>query len=137
MGSFADAIALAAATGGPADIAAVRKYQSRSGVSLNLEQQITEQLGVFGRAGLANGNIEPMNSLTSTAPQLPDRRMIPSGRLFSGSQILRTAVPCVVPHGGFAPQRVPLTQFGTINLRLGFGPGSGIRCKGKGEWYRW
>ena len=43
MGSFADAIALAAATGGPADIAAVRQYTSRGGVSLNLEQQITER----------------------------------------------------------------------------------------------
>jgi high affinity Mn2+ porin len=59
MGSFNDAIQLAATTGGPADIAAVRRYNSRAGVSLNLEQQITEQLGVFARAGFANGNIEP------------------------------------------------------------------------------
>ncbi len=58
-GSFADAIALAAVTGGPADIAAVRQYQSRGGVSLNLEQQIIEELGVFARAGFANGNVEP------------------------------------------------------------------------------
>jgi len=58
-GSFADAIALAAATGGAANIAAVREYHSRGGISLNLEQQITEELGVFARAGLANGNIEP------------------------------------------------------------------------------
>jgi high affinity Mn2+ porin len=59
MGSFADAIALAEATGTPADIAAVRKYQSRGGVSFNLEQEITQELGVFARAGVANGNIEP------------------------------------------------------------------------------
>jgi high affinity Mn2+ porin len=59
MGSFQDAIALAAITGGPTDIAAVRRYNSRGGVSLNLEQQITEQIGVFARAGWANGNIEP------------------------------------------------------------------------------
>jgi high affinity Mn2+ porin len=59
MGSFADAIALAAVTGGPADIAAVRQYQSRGGISLNLEQEITSELGVFARAGVANGNIEP------------------------------------------------------------------------------
>jgi high affinity Mn2+ porin len=58
-GSFADAIALAAVTGGPADIAAVRRYQSRGGVSLNVEQQITEELGVFARAGFANGDVEP------------------------------------------------------------------------------
>jgi high affinity Mn2+ porin len=59
MGNFADAIALAAATGGPADISAVRQYGSRGGVSLNLEQQITEQLGAFVRAGVADGDIEP------------------------------------------------------------------------------
>jgi high affinity Mn2+ porin len=59
MGSFADAIALAAITGGPADIAAVRQYQSRGGVSMNLEQEITSDLGIFARAGLANGDVEP------------------------------------------------------------------------------
>jgi high affinity Mn2+ porin len=59
MGSFADAIALAAVTGGPADIAAVRRYNSRGGISANLEQQITKDLGVFARAGWADGNIEP------------------------------------------------------------------------------
>ena len=37
----------------------MRQYRSRGGVSLNLEQQITEQLGVFARAGWADGNIEP------------------------------------------------------------------------------
>jgi high affinity Mn2+ porin len=59
MGSFEDAIQLAALTGGPADITAVRRYTSRGGVSLNLEQQITEELGLFARAGWANGDIEP------------------------------------------------------------------------------
>jgi high affinity Mn2+ porin len=59
MGSFQDAINLAQLTGGPADITAVRQYRSRGGVSLNLEQQITEELGVFARAGWADGNIEP------------------------------------------------------------------------------
>lgn len=59
MGNFADAIALAAVTGGPADIAAVRQYQSRGGISLNLEQEITSEFGVFARAGVANGAIEP------------------------------------------------------------------------------
>jgi high affinity Mn2+ porin len=59
MGGFADAIALANITGGPANIAAVREYQSRGGVSLNLEQEITSELGVFARVGVANGDIEP------------------------------------------------------------------------------
>ena len=59
MGSFEDAIELAEITGGPADIAAVRQYQSRGGVSMNLEQEITSYLGAFVRAGWADGNVEP------------------------------------------------------------------------------
>jgi len=58
-GGFQDAIDLAAITGGPANINAVRVYRSRSGVSVNLEQQITETLGLFARAGWADGNVEP------------------------------------------------------------------------------
>ncbi len=59
MGSYEDAILLAEATSEPADINAVRKYQSRPGVSLNLEQQVTADIGVFARAGWADGNVEP------------------------------------------------------------------------------
>jgi high affinity Mn2+ porin len=59
MGSFEDAIQLAALTGGPANIVAVRQYQSRGGISMNLEQQLMPNVGFFARAGLANGNIEP------------------------------------------------------------------------------
>jgi high affinity Mn2+ porin len=59
MGSFNDAIQLAALNGGPADIAAVRRYNSRGGVSLNLEQQLLPNVGLFARAGVANGQLEP------------------------------------------------------------------------------
>jgi high affinity Mn2+ porin len=58
-GDFADAIALAAITGGPADINAVRKYDSRPGLSLNLQQKISDDIGVFGRIGWADGHVEP------------------------------------------------------------------------------
>jgi high affinity Mn2+ porin len=58
-GEFADAVALAQATGMPANINAVRAYTSRPGVSVNLEQQVTETVGVFARAGWADGNVEP------------------------------------------------------------------------------
>ncbi len=61
MGAFTDAIALAAVTGGAPDITAVRRYNSRGGISLNLEQQITEDRGIFARAGLANGDVEPFD----------------------------------------------------------------------------
>jgi high affinity Mn2+ porin len=56
---FQDAIALAQITGEPADVALVRNYTGRPGVSLNLEQQISDTVGIFARAGWADGNIEP------------------------------------------------------------------------------
>ena len=59
MGSFQDAIQLAAVNGGPADIAAVRRYQSRGGISMNLEQQLIPNVGLFVRAGVADGSKEP------------------------------------------------------------------------------
>jgi len=59
MGSFEDAVLLAAQTGGPADIAAVRKYQGKGGISMNLEQQLVENVGFFARAGWADGHKEP------------------------------------------------------------------------------
>jgi high affinity Mn2+ porin len=63
-GSFQDAVNLAMQPGqffGDATdaLAAVRAYQSRPGVSVNLEQQINETVGVFARAGWADGNVEP------------------------------------------------------------------------------
>jgi high affinity Mn2+ porin len=58
-GNFSDAVALSQVTGMPADINAVRTYTSRPGVSLNIEQQIREDVGVFLRAGWADGQIEP------------------------------------------------------------------------------
>jgi high affinity Mn2+ porin len=59
MGSFEDAILLAAMTGTPADIAQVRQYQSRGGISMNLEQELVQNVGFFARAGWADGSKEP------------------------------------------------------------------------------
>ena len=58
-GKFQDAITLAQVTGDPADITAVRRYTGRPGVSMNLEQQISDTVGVFARAGWADGKVEP------------------------------------------------------------------------------
>ncbi len=62
-GSFQDAINLsqqpAPFFGDVTDaLAAVRHYQNRPGVSLNIEQQVTETVGLFARAGWADGNVE-------------------------------------------------------------------------------
>ena len=48
-GSFDDAIRLAQATGGPADIAST--YTSKSGIAANLEHEIVADIGAFLRAG--------------------------------------------------------------------------------------
>ena len=40
------------------DIAAVRQYRSRLGVSLSLEQQLVKDLGFFARFGRVAGNVE-------------------------------------------------------------------------------
>ena len=56
LGSFKDALALAAQTGTAPDTSAVLNYRSRGGVDINMEQQIEDDLGFFLRAGMADGS---------------------------------------------------------------------------------
>ena len=63
-GDFQDAINLSQPgqpfAGDPSNaLASVRIYRNRTGVSLNLEQQVNDSVGVFARAGWADGAIEP------------------------------------------------------------------------------
>jgi high affinity Mn2+ porin len=58
MGLLDDAVNLAQSTGAAVDIAAVRRYRDRVGASLNLEQQLANDLGAFARLGKAGGNVE-------------------------------------------------------------------------------
>jgi high affinity Mn2+ porin len=59
MGRFDDAIVLAQETGGTPSTALVRRYASRIGFNLNFEQQVMPNVGMFGRFGWADGNVEP------------------------------------------------------------------------------
>ncbi|MCY1172292.1 Carbohydrate-selective porin, OprB family [compost metagenome] len=59
FGRFDDALALAAKTGAAPDTAPVRDWRTRIGASVNLEQAVTASVGVFARAGIADGQIEP------------------------------------------------------------------------------
>jgi high affinity Mn2+ porin len=59
MGLLSDAVQRAESTGTAVDIAAVRKYRGRAGVSLTLDQQLAADLGLFARLGKAGGNVEP------------------------------------------------------------------------------
>jgi high affinity Mn2+ porin len=58
MGRYDDAVNLAGATGAVPDTGLVRHYGSRSGVALNLEQEITPALGAFARLGFNDGSKE-------------------------------------------------------------------------------
>jgi high affinity Mn2+ porin len=58
MGLLDEAVQLARSDGGAIDVAAVRKYRTRLGADLNLEQQLTDDLGAFARLGKAAGNVE-------------------------------------------------------------------------------
>lgn len=59
FGRFDDALSLAAQTGDPIDTASVRRRQTRLGVAANAEQQLGDALGLFARAGVADGSVEP------------------------------------------------------------------------------
>lgn len=59
MGLLDDAVRQAESSGAPVNIGAVRRYRSRGGGSLNIEQQLTSDLGAFARFGKAAGNVEP------------------------------------------------------------------------------
>jgi high affinity Mn2+ porin len=58
MALLDDALTLARSTDAPVDLAAVRKYRGRLGISLGLEEHVAPDLGLFARLGKAAGNVE-------------------------------------------------------------------------------
>jgi len=58
MGSFSDALAYAALNGGTPDVALVRKGQVKYGYGINLEQSLSDSLGVFAKASRNDGKTE-------------------------------------------------------------------------------
>jgi high affinity Mn2+ porin len=58
MGLLDEAVALAQASGNPVDIAATRRLRDRIGADVNLEQELTKELGMFARVGKSSGNVE-------------------------------------------------------------------------------
>lgn len=59
MGRYADAIALGLQTDQAPNVALVRHYGGRAGLSFDLQQQLTADLGLFARGGFAGGDAEP------------------------------------------------------------------------------
>ena len=58
MGSYADAVRLAEVTGGVPDTQAVRRYRSKLGAALNVEQPVSDDLGAFARVSVDDGSQE-------------------------------------------------------------------------------
>ena len=58
MALLQDAIAYGQASGSPPDPAPVRRYRKRDGISVNIEQALTPDVGMFARLGDAGGNVE-------------------------------------------------------------------------------
>ena len=58
MAKLSDAVRLSSATNQPADVAAVRHFASRLGASVNIEQGLSENVGMFLRAGITDGRYE-------------------------------------------------------------------------------
>jgi high affinity Mn2+ porin len=58
MGLLDEAIEIAQASGNAVDIAIVRQLRDRVGIDFNCEQELSQDLGMFVRAGKSAGNIE-------------------------------------------------------------------------------
>lgn len=58
MGSYEDAVALGQATATTPDTANVRRYASRAGLTVNIEQEVAPALGIFARVGVNQGGME-------------------------------------------------------------------------------
>lgn len=59
MARYADAIAYGQDFGEPPSLAPVRRYRSRAGVSIDLQQALNRYVGLFARAGWASADVEP------------------------------------------------------------------------------
>ena len=58
MGSYQAALAQAVSSGAPPDVAATRDYSQKYGFGVNIEQELTKDLGFFSRAGWDDGRTE-------------------------------------------------------------------------------
>jgi high affinity Mn2+ porin len=122
MGEFQNAVTAAA---NPADpnfgnasnaLAADRTYRYRPGVSLNLEQQVNETIGVFARAGWADGTVEPWDFTDID-------RTVQAGVAIAGKQWGRPddtiGVAGII--NGLAPSHIAYLSAGGLGILVGDG----------------
>lgn len=58
MASYDDAVRLAQQNGGVPDVAQARRFDSRPGIAVNLEQSLSSDLGMFARVSMNDGSKE-------------------------------------------------------------------------------
>jgi high affinity Mn2+ porin len=61
LGTYLDAISFGEATGTTPSTGAVRSFRTKDGWGLNLEQQLTSELGLFARASISQGTVEEVD----------------------------------------------------------------------------
>lgn len=116
MGLLNEAVQLAQETSTPVDIAAVRHYRTRLGADVNIEQQLTEQLGFFTRIGKAAGNVE--------AYEFTDiDRTVSSGLSLNGAQWRRMhdTVSVAAIYNGISAAREQYMNAGGLGILTGDG----------------
>jgi high affinity Mn2+ porin len=78
-GSYNDALSLAEATHAIPDTSLVRKYGSKTGIAMNIEQPVTDDIGAFARLSFNNGDQEAYEFTEANIS-------IAAGLSFSGSR---------------------------------------------------
>lgn len=58
MGDYASAVVEGLREGTAPDVASVARYRNRSGVSLNLQQQLSTAIGLFARVSFSDGHVQ-------------------------------------------------------------------------------
>jgi high affinity Mn2+ porin len=61
LGTYLDAVSLGQASGQTPSTGAVRRFRTKDGFGLNLEQQIATDFGVFARASVSQGTVEEVD----------------------------------------------------------------------------
>ena len=116
MGVLSEAVQSAERTGAPVDIAQARRFRSRLGGVLNLEQQLAPDLALFVRVSKAAGNVE--------AYEFSDiDRSVAAGLSLKGSSWSRgnDKVGLAVINNGISAAREQYLNAGGLGILIGDG----------------
>lgn len=116
MGSFSDAIALSASAGGVPDLTQVRSAQAKIGGGINIEHDLTRDVGLFGRVSGNDGG-------TETFAFTEIDRSIAAGAVVKGTRWQRSAdeVGVALVANGLSPSHRDYLARGGLGFFLGDG----------------